>query len=152
MIIFGMGSKHKKIGEGDFYCPHCRGRQYYFHKKAKRYFTLYFIPLIPLNDLGEFIECQTCKSTFSMEVLSLKTPPAPPRNLAQIMNHVAADLQHGTPVEYLIRDLTRAGLDLDIAMKTLAPYLANGKKVCAGCGLTYTQDAVKCVGCGKELG
>ena len=41
----------------------------YKHKKVTRFFTLYFIPLIPLGRLGDYVECQTCRGTFVSRVL-----------------------------------------------------------------------------------
>jgi tellurite resistance protein len=36
---------------------------------VRRFFTLYFIPCIPLNLLGEYVECQSCEATYQPEVL-----------------------------------------------------------------------------------
>lgn len=57
------------MDEGHFMCPQCTSENYYKHKKVTRFFTLYFIPLIPLGRLGEYVECQTCKGTFVSQVL-----------------------------------------------------------------------------------
>ncbi len=38
-------------------------------KKVRRFFTLYFIPIIPLDTLGEFVECQVRKGTYLKQVL-----------------------------------------------------------------------------------
>jgi len=39
-------------------------------KKVTRFFTLYFIPLIPLGKAGEFVEYQDCRGTFIPKVLN----------------------------------------------------------------------------------
>ena len=39
-------------------------KSHYKHIKVTKFFTLYFIPLIPLGSAGEYVECQTCKGTF----------------------------------------------------------------------------------------
>jgi len=36
---------------------------------VRRFFTLYFIPCIPLDVLGEYVECQDCTSTYKPDVL-----------------------------------------------------------------------------------
>jgi tellurite resistance protein len=54
---------------GDFYCPNCQGQQPYQHKRVRRFFSLYFIPVIPLDVHGEYVECEKCKGTYRMEVL-----------------------------------------------------------------------------------
>lgn len=71
LIIFGTRGVTTDQGHGEFFCPGCSGKQTYVHKACRRYFTLYFIPLIPLNLVGEYIECQRCTGTFKMEVLQL---------------------------------------------------------------------------------
>ncbi len=69
LIIFGTRGVTSDQAHGEFYCPGCSGRQAYVHKECRRFFTLYFIPLIPLGLIGEYIECQRCAGTFKMEVL-----------------------------------------------------------------------------------
>ena len=69
MFIWGSRSKTHTEAEGQFYCPECEEYRQYEHKKAKQYFTVYFIRTFPTEDLGEYIECTTCKSTFDQKVL-----------------------------------------------------------------------------------
>jgi tellurite resistance protein len=71
LIIFGTRGVTTDQAHGEFYCPGCSARQAYVHKACRRYFTLYFIPLIPLDQIGEYIECQCCTGTFKIEVLQL---------------------------------------------------------------------------------
>ena len=52
-----------------FYCPECDDYKNYEFKKVKKYFTLCFIPLFQTSDLGEYVECGECKSTFKENVL-----------------------------------------------------------------------------------
>jgi uncharacterized tellurite resistance protein B-like protein len=60
------------MSEGQFHCPQCEANQKYKHKKVRRFFTLYFIPLIPMGKIGEFVECQACRGTFIPKVLDYK--------------------------------------------------------------------------------
>jgi len=69
MIIFGTRGVKSTKERGLFLCPQCASEQEYKHKSARRFFTLYFIPLIPLDKLGEYVECQTCKGTFVPRIL-----------------------------------------------------------------------------------
>lgn len=69
-IVWGFRSRNKKNNEGEFFCPDCGTYRMYFLMLVKRWFTLYWIPLFPTKELGEFIECQSCKSTFNDRVLS----------------------------------------------------------------------------------
>jgi tellurite resistance protein len=70
MIIFGTRGVTMTPERGQFFCPSCNGNQNFSRKRVRRFFTLYFIPLIPLDKLGEYIECQSCKDTFKDEVLN----------------------------------------------------------------------------------
>ena len=69
IIIFGTRGVSSTKERGTFFCPQCERDTDYKHKGVRRFFTLYFIPLIPLDKLGEYVECQTCKGTFIPKVL-----------------------------------------------------------------------------------
>ena len=68
-IIFGTRGVTYSAAKGTFHCPSCDDTREYNHKRVRRFFTLYFIPLIPLDKLGEYVECQTCKNTYELSVL-----------------------------------------------------------------------------------
>lgn len=70
-IIFGTRGVTSTIKEGEFYCPQCACEKHYRHRKVTGFFTLYFIPLIPLGSRGEYVECQSCRNTFVERVLQL---------------------------------------------------------------------------------
>ena len=150
-ILMGMRVRTKVVAEGRFTCPKCGGDRLYHHKKAVRWFTLYFIPVIPLGSAGEFVECQTCLTGFEMGVLSYKPTALTKRPLAQVMNQLDTELKSGTPIEYVIRDLTLAGLDQDVAKNTIRSHLTEKRLGCSDCGLTYIATAITCRGCGKPL-
>lgn len=65
MLIYGYRNKEIEKGTGMFECPQCREQRVYKRKHLVRYFTLFFIPLFPLGKVAEYLECQTCKKTFS---------------------------------------------------------------------------------------
>lgn len=69
MIFFGTRGVTLTGDSGDFLCPQCSKACTYKRRKVRRFFTLYFVPLIPLNLLGEYIECQTCKTAYNDNVL-----------------------------------------------------------------------------------
>ena len=71
MIIMGTRGVTMTPQKGDFYCPTCCETQPYHHKRVRRFFTLYFIPVIPLDVLGEYVECQTCMDTYKTAVLEI---------------------------------------------------------------------------------
>jgi len=69
MIIWGSRGRTKVVEEGQFHCPRCRARQPYKLKRLQRWFTLYFIPIVPMDVLGEYAECGGCLTTWKPEVL-----------------------------------------------------------------------------------
>ena len=69
MIIFGTRGVNSTIKSGDFSCPQCQEIRPYRHRKVTKFFTLYFIPLIPYGSAGEYVECGNCKGTFVTRVL-----------------------------------------------------------------------------------
>lgn len=69
MIIFGTRGVRSTKATGNFNCPQCEANRGYKHKKVTQFFTLYFIPLIPLGNKGEYVECNHCKGTFITRVL-----------------------------------------------------------------------------------
>jgi hypothetical protein len=70
MIIWGWRARVVNGEQGQFNCPNCGVRRLYQRKKLQRFFTLYFIPLIPLKVLQESIECQVCKEAYTPAVLT----------------------------------------------------------------------------------
>lgn len=146
MIIFGTKAKTKTVGKGKFNCPHCQREREYERRKAKRYFSIYFIPLIPMDDIGEFIECQTCHRSYSPEVLKYK-PSKPQSDTARVLNIVKDRLDRGFPIEYVISDLTQEGFDRDIAKNMITMAGGLGRKTCPKCELTYADSVERCPDC-----
>ena len=70
-IIFGTRGVKSTKEEGQFHCPQCNSSQHYRHRSVRRFFTLYFIPLIPLDKLGEYVECSSCRNTYIKRILEM---------------------------------------------------------------------------------
>jgi hypothetical protein len=95
LIIWGSKGKQEVISQGQFYCPKCNNNSRFLRKHVARYFTLYFIPLFKTKDLGEFIECQTCKSGFDPKVLEPGS-----QKILKVVASVRYSLLHGiSPAE-----------------------------------------------------
>jgi tellurite resistance protein len=58
--------------DGSFYCPQCKSTSNYKHKKVTEYFATFSLPIIPLGTIGDYVECQTCLSTYAEEVINAK--------------------------------------------------------------------------------
>jgi hypothetical protein len=74
LLIWGWKVRFKALGQGVFFCPSCGGDRNYTQQQGRRWFTLFFIPIIPLGYVGEeFIECATCRQAYKPSVLSMPT-------------------------------------------------------------------------------
>lgn len=73
IIIWGWRAVTYVLGTGQFFCPRCGGDAPYRHLRLRRWFTLFFIPVIPLNELGTHIECTRCRTAFTERVLAAPT-------------------------------------------------------------------------------
>lgn len=69
MIIWGSKGREIVEDEGLFFCPECRKEVGYRLKRVGQYFTLYFIPVFQMKEIGKFVECIECLNQFKLGVL-----------------------------------------------------------------------------------
>jgi hypothetical protein len=70
LIILGTRIIYRTTGQGSFFCPQCRTGRPYRVRLGRRWFTLFFIPVIPMNKVGEYVQCETCRTRFRPDVLA----------------------------------------------------------------------------------
>ncbi len=98
LIIFGFRTFFRTLGQGVFHCRKCGGDRQYRHRAGRRFFTLFFLPVIPLAKAGEHVQCTTCKTRYPMDVLRLPTAAQMQTALPTGMRAAAAAmLQAGQP-------------------------------------------------------
>ena len=69
-FIFGIGPKTKVVEKKQFACPVCRTYSSYELKQQRNYFSLFFIPLIPLSKpKTAFVKCLNCGTQMPSNVL-----------------------------------------------------------------------------------
>jgi len=73
LIIFGLRVFYRTIAQGTFFCRRCGGDRQYRHRGGRRWFTLFFLPVIPLNSVGEHVQCTTCRTRYVTDALSQPT-------------------------------------------------------------------------------
>ena len=73
LLIWGWRSLLKVLGVGEFHCPNCGVDRAYSLVRPRRWFTFFFIPVIPLAWGETFVECQACKGAYRENVLTLPT-------------------------------------------------------------------------------
>ena len=147
MIIWGTKGQEKEIGTGTFYCPRCDTQKPYIHKVVSRYFTLFFIPLLKIKELGEYLQCGGCNTTFKPEVLQIE----PLSQGQRILLNIKQDLASGTPVQMVEKKLINAGLEPDAALKIINESIPETLRECDTCNLTYVSAIEKCSTCGAQL-
>jgi zinc-ribbon family len=72
-IIFGIRVFYRTIAQGIFFCRKCGGDRQYRHRIGRRWFTLFFLPLVPLTESGPHIQCTTCRARYVIEALNQPT-------------------------------------------------------------------------------
>lgn len=92
ILIWGFRAIYKTLAQGTFYCPHEGGDRSYRRQEARKWFTFFWIPVIPLGVLGEFVECTSCGRTYDQAVLSMPTVAKMMDNLANAMRHAVVSI------------------------------------------------------------
>ncbi len=100
LLIFGLSVFFRTVGAGEFHCPSCGGDRPYRQRAARRWFTLFFVPVIPLKHLGEIVECSACRCRFNLGALRLPTTAQMAEDLPVAMRAAAATvLLAGDPTD-----------------------------------------------------
>jgi hypothetical protein len=73
LIIFGIRVYYRTVGRGTFHCQRCGGDREFLHRVGRRWFHLFFIPIIPLAHVSEHVQCAVCGTRYRMDVLNLPT-------------------------------------------------------------------------------
>ena len=104
LIIFGLRVFYRTIAQGTFHCRRCGGDRQYQHRAGRRWFTLFFLPVIPLTSVGEHVQCTTCRTRYVTEVLSQPTTAQMQAALpAGMRAAVSAMLRSGDPASAVSR-------------------------------------------------
>ena len=107
LIIFGFRINFRTTGTIEFFCPRCGGDRQGNQRSARRWFTIFWIPVIPLNQVGEVLECTTCHTRFEPAVAEQPTTAS----LQEIM---------GNAVRVLTAMIVRTGDHSSTAMRGAA--------------------------------
>lgn len=123
LIVWGTKTVKRVLGSGSwFQCPRCQSSEPYRHCRVRRYGHLYWIPLIPLGEPVEYVECLTCQSTWKPEVLTI----APPENHRTRGFLDAALLT--VAIAAAAADKEVRGDDVDVILRVLEPLVAGDLK------------------------
>jgi hypothetical protein len=89
MIIWGSRGVTSTLSSGTFACPERKRDAPYQKKRLRRFFTFYFIPLFPTENLGEWVECGRCNSKYTDAVLENRLPQADVDRMQALIKAVA---------------------------------------------------------------
>lgn len=122
IIVYGSyGITSTRGKPGSFHCPACAAAQMYRHRRVRRFFHIFFIPLIPLNIAGEYVECGRCKGTYKLEVLDTATTRA--HGAAQVKAAASSESQRGVR-RVLAMMLLADGRIEESEIQTMIAYLS----------------------------
>ena len=69
LFILGLKPRVKTLDTGQFHCPNENGTRRYRSRRARRWVTFFFVPVIPLGTQGEWVECDSCGSQYHTSIL-----------------------------------------------------------------------------------
>ena len=121
LIIFGIRVLFSVLSRGTFHCPQCGVDRAYQLRQPRRWFTLFFIPVVPMDKRDAFVECDTCHGRFTQQALKAQTAGQFSHALSLGMRAATSMVltASGTPTE---RDITRASTVIrDVVGSTCTP-------------------------------
>jgi transposase-like protein len=139
-------AKTMEVSYGEFVCPHCKRTTTYKHKERVQRRLINLISFLG-ETLNEYVECQTCRKRFSMEVLRSGLP----QDARQILDALQTKLLAGASIEETEAALIASGIDLRTAKRYVGVAAGIGHKHCPPCGLTFREEVIKCRKCGHVL-
>jgi hypothetical protein len=104
LLVFGLTAVFRTVSEGTFHCPQCGGDRAYRRRAGRRWFSVFFVPMVPLWRLGHAVECRTCRGRFPVAALRTPTAQQMAETLAAGMRAAAAlVLRAGDPANAAAR-------------------------------------------------
>jgi uncharacterized tellurite resistance protein B-like protein len=76
MILIGTMNWSSTRSRGMFHCPNCESKEAFRYKASRPFLTLYFVPVLPIGGIEEFVQCSRCKNVFDPAVLTNRIMPS----------------------------------------------------------------------------
>lgn len=118
-IVWGWRSLTKTLSEGLFHCPREGGDRTYWLVQARRWFTLFWIPVIPLRVVGEYVQCASCGSTFEPSVRELPTTAEIEDALTEGLRNIVVQMIRA---DGMVLDAERQAAVAIVSRFTTSPY------------------------------
>jgi hypothetical protein len=71
--VVGFRFYFRTTGHGTLHCQRCGGDRVYDRCVGRRWFRLLTIPVLPLDRVGEHVQCRACRTRYRLAVLTLPT-------------------------------------------------------------------------------
>lgn len=68
-MFIGPRAVVKTHTRGLFHCPRCDMSRAYAYRRVRRFFAFLYVPVVPLADRGEFVQCGFCRHAFKPSIL-----------------------------------------------------------------------------------
>ncbi len=68
LVLLGLTTRRSTVSRGSFECPNEGGLRPYHQERSRRWFTLFFIPVVPLGRGDEWVRCGSCGATYDPDV------------------------------------------------------------------------------------
>jgi len=75
-FIAGLTTRVKAVDVGSFQCPHEQAARRYQHLRQRRWLTLFFVPVLPIGQAREWVQCEGCGGAYEPGLLA-GNPAAP---------------------------------------------------------------------------
>lgn len=100
MGLLGQGTRTRRLGSGTFRCPRERSRRQYELQAVQRWAFVRRVPFlrVRLREVGRYLECRSCGSTFDPGVLAHPGDAPVEDVLTRVLRRVAGSLLSDAPL------------------------------------------------------
>ncbi|HEY2313436.1 MAG TPA: hypothetical protein VGH96_07470 [Streptosporangiaceae bacterium] len=129
MSLIGVRFYFRTTGHGTLHCYRCGGDRLYQQCVGRRWVHVLHIPVIPLDRVGEHVQCRTCRTRYRLEVLGMPTIAAmqaalPAGSLAAVTTMLRAGDLASSPARSRAIDMVRRAGQADYDEAALTTDLA----------------------------
>ncbi|MCA9134606.1 MAG: zinc ribbon domain-containing protein, partial [Planctomycetales bacterium] len=76
MILIGTMNWASTRLRGMFTCPSCGDTEKFRLRASRPFLTLYFVPVLPIGGMEEYVQCGRCKTSFETDILAISMIPS----------------------------------------------------------------------------
>lgn len=139
--------KTVEVSYGEFTCPKCEKRTSYKHKERVRRQLVFFVVPFLGDTIAEYVECQSCRQKFPLDVLRTGIST----DIQQILGAIKDKLMLGISIQEAESLLLDSGIDLPTVKRYVSVAAGIAHKKCERCHLTFVDSVPKCNKCGNAL-